>query len=223
MPLLRTNRDLLEGFREGRPESLERVYWAYVRRVDVQVRYLARASKAAELAQPSSVSDLIQEVFTRAFSASARRSYDASRDFGPYLSSIARNCLIDALRARGREVLLTPEDLRDLHAPLEPVETVYDSKVVRVLQEYLAALPHALQGVYRERFVFGKSQLEACGALGLSRRTLRTREEHLRTGLRKALQARGILVAEASSRWPPSKTEDLQPPFAGQRGRLGSP
>lgn len=34
MPLPRTNRSLVDGFRAGKPEALAAVYWEYVRKVE---------------------------------------------------------------------------------------------------------------------------------------------------------------------------------------------
>src|SRR5262252_1647314 len=102
---------LLVSFREGKREALERVYRAYVRSVDRFLHFLVHGSGSSELRQASAVGDLLQEAFVRAFSADARRSYDGLRDYGPYLMTIARNCFVDALRARGHEVLKAPEDL----------------------------------------------------------------------------------------------------------------
>jgi hypothetical protein len=50
--------------------------------------------------------------------------------------------------------------------------------------------------VYRQRFVLGHSQDEASAALGLSRRQLRTAEQRLRNGLRRALLLAGLLREE---------------------------
>src|SRR5262249_23702506 len=151
----RDHPELLVLFREGEKEVLERVYRAYVRPVERYLRALSRTN-AAELGQPSAIADLLQEVFVKAFSADARRSYDGLRQYGPYLATIARNCFIDALRARGREVLKAPEQLpADLEAAPEPTPA-WDPEVLAVLNGYLAELPPALKGVYEQRFVFGR-------------------------------------------------------------------
>jgi hypothetical protein len=57
--------------------------------------------------------------------------------------------------------------------------------------------------------VSGVSQDAACLKLGISRRTLRTGEDRLRTGLRKALQLAGLLheMHNRSSLEPAASTE----------------
>jgi RNA polymerase sigma-70 factor, ECF subfamily len=195
MPFLRTDPELLEGFRRGDPRSLERVYLAYVHSVQRRVRQLVRTTHAPELAQASTTADLVQDVFVRAFGDTARHQYDPSRDYEPYLVGIARHRWVDLLRARGREVLTSPEAMEDSAVPVE-LEAPGDLVVLSVLRDYVASLPEPLRVVYEQRFVHGSSQQRACDALGLSRRTLRTLEEHLRRGVKLALQARGIFCAE---------------------------
>jgi len=199
MPLVRNSPQLLLDFRLGKPAALETVYRHYVRGVDVFLRALARSAGSAELAQPSAIADLLQEVFIRAFSPNARKAYDGLRDFGPYLNTIARNCFIDALRRGKKERML---GLSDSAAALEevPINTQeqYEPVVIAVLESYLSDLPAPLRGVYEQRFELGVSQEAACDRLGISRRSLRTAEEHLRAGLRKALLLAGVWQRELS-------------------------
>src|SRR5262245_34143678 len=105
MPIFRQDRDLLRRFREGDRAALEKVYWAYVGTVvkilrfgfNVPTRgvYVPGALRGEEL------SDLVQEVFTKAFSKPAREGFDGLRDYGPYLSQLTRNLRVDRLRSEG--------------------------------------------------------------------------------------------------------------------------
>jgi len=198
MPLLRSDPELLHAFRHGRREALERVYRHYVRQIDRYTRALARASGHPELGQASAVADLVQDVFLRAFSSSGRNGYDGLREYGPYLATIARNCFVDALRARGREVLKSSDELRSLvpEDDLAEPEAWCDAKTFGVLTDYLRGLPGPLKGVYEQRFVLGLSQEETSAALGMSRRAIRTAEGKLRGGLRKALVRAGISLRD---------------------------
>jgi RNA polymerase sigma factor (sigma-70 family) len=197
MPELVDDAGWRDAYRAGRREALERVYRAHVRPVERYLRSLARAYSSPDLGQASAVADFLQEVFTRAFSASARRSYDGQRDFGAYVAAIARNCFVDALRARGREVLHAyDESTLQLDHPTSAMDEGLDPRVRAVLVAYVAGLPPDLKGVYDLRFAEGRSQDDACTALGVSRRTLRTKEEHLRKGLRRALVSAGVSLAE---------------------------
>lgn len=77
-------------------------------------------------------------------------------------------------------------------------EPLVDPRVTSVLSAYLATLPPPLLGVYEQRFVLGNSQENACSALGVTRRRLRTDEERLKSGLRRALMSHGILRGDLS-------------------------
>ncbi|HKO50537.1 MAG TPA: sigma-70 family RNA polymerase sigma factor [Polyangiaceae bacterium] len=199
MPMLRNTPQLLFDFRAGMPAALETVYRHYVRAVDSYLRALARSAGSPELSQPSAVADMLQEVFIRAFSPNARQAYDGLRDFGPYLNTIARNCFIDALRRGKKERSL---GLHDSAVALEdlPISTQdqYEPVIIAVLDSYLSELPAPLRGVYEQRFELGVSQQAACGKLGISRRSLRTAEERLRNGLRRALLLAGVWQREMS-------------------------
>ena len=224
MSLFRNNPALLAAFRNGERAALEQVYRAYVQPIDRLVRALARGSGCPDLAQGSAVADLVQEIFVRAFSAGSRRGYDGLRDFSPYLATIARNCFVDAQRARGREMLKNPEELSllidDEDAAAAEPEPWGDARVMAVLSDYLRALPPELAGTYRHRFVLGQSQEAASAALGLSRRSLRTAEGKLRRGLRKALARAGISRRDLHS---PGAAETAGDPRLAQGAPAGTP
>lgn len=185
---------LLEAFRRGERWALERVYRAHVRMLDGYVRALARAAQAREAAHEGAVADSLQEIFVRAFAPGARSAYDSTRPYAPYLRKIAKNLFIDQLRAQGRSleesVGTLPDECEAVQRESEPIA---DPLVTTVLSAYLAALSPALRGVYQQRFVLGNSQEIACVALGITRRRLRTDEERLKSGLRRALLNQGIL------------------------------
>jgi RNA polymerase sigma factor (sigma-70 family) len=189
--------DWLNAYRTGQREALESVYWTYISPMKSYLRSLARLAARPDLGQESSVADFVQEVFSRTFSSTARRCYDGQRDFGGYVNIIARNCFVDALRTRQRETkharAAWNERVEELVPPLD--ESV-DPRIHRALAEYLVGLTSELRQVYECRFALGHSQQEACATLGISRRTLRTRESHLIKGLRRALTKGGVSLAE---------------------------
>lgn len=197
MSLFEQNPELLGPFREGRRDVLARVYRAYVRSIERYIHSLCRAFGARESLRSDVLADLLQDIFIKAFAPDARRAFDGARRYGPYLSAIARNCFIDAMRVSGREVLKSPDELQlELDDVSEGPEPRCDPHVRSVLSSYIEELPPSLMGVYEQRFVLGRSQDDASHALGLSRRRLRTEEERLRGGLRRALQRAGLLRAE---------------------------
>jgi len=198
-----------DAYRAGRRDALERVYRVYVRQVERYLRSLARIHSSPDLGQTCAVADFLQEVFARAFSPSARRNYDGRRDFGAYVMAIARNCFIDALRTRGREVRHTLDEmLISAEEGTTPVDDDLDPRVRTVLVSYVAGLKPELKQVYLLRFADCRSQDDACAALGLSRRTLRTRESHLHKGLRRALVRAGVSLTELGR-----STAATQPPL----------
>jgi len=188
---------LLLSFRQGDRAALEAVYRGCVRSVERYLRALARRSGAHDFDQPSAIADLLQEVFIRAFSAAGRKGYDGVRDYMPYLMTIARNCFVDYQRARGREV---PTDAEQLSMAVDDRASVdsgwCEPKAAAVIAAFIRDLAPHLKGVYEQRFVLGRSQAVASSELGLSRRALRTGENQLRMGLRKALARAGISLLE---------------------------
>jgi RNA polymerase sigma-70 factor (ECF subfamily) len=200
MSLLRTDRALLDGFRAGEPKALAAVYWEYVRKIErllsagFEIR--SRGTRVAGVCrQPEDLADLVQEVFTRAFSEKGRRAYDGLRDYGPYLYAIARNILVDWARVRGREI---PSAWKELESALEMTPVVEETAswaapvTMRVVDAYLGALSQELREVHRLRHEECLSQEQAAQKLGIGRQTLRTLERRLQEGLEAALDSAGI-------------------------------
>jgi RNA polymerase sigma factor (sigma-70 family) len=202
MSLLRTDRKLLDRFRAGSPEALGVVYWGYVRKVErllsagFEVRHRGTWVGGA-CCQPADLADLVQDVFVRAFSDKGRQAYDGLRDYGPYLYAIARNVLVDWARVRGREI---PSPWTELATAIERAPLVENAApwaepaTMRVVEEYLRALPQDLREVHRLRHEQGLSQEQAAQKLSVGRQTLRTLERRLQDGLAAALDAAGISV-----------------------------
>jgi RNA polymerase sigma factor (sigma-70 family) len=199
MPIFQGDPAFLDAFRRGERWALERVYRAHVRAIDRYLTALAHAAHAPELIQPGSIADLLQEVFVRALSPGARAAYDSDRPYAPYLRRIAKNLLIDQLRARGRSVEESLEVLPDSDSIPSDYREPADPRVNAVLASYLAGLTPDLRGIYDQRFVLGNSQETACAALGITRRRLRTDEARLLSGLRRALLHNGIMRGDLTA------------------------
>jgi RNA polymerase sigma factor (sigma-70 family) len=169
MVALPQDSEWLEAFRLGDRQALERVYRIYVRGIERYLRALGRTSLVPELAQSTAIADLLQEVFVRAFSPTARRNYDGVRDYGAYLTTIARNCFVDALRAHGRQVLHAQEEwLLQVDQDGEFSDDGLDPRVRAVLDRYVAELPSHLKQVYESRFERGESQHDSSAKLQIS-------------------------------------------------------
>ena len=195
----RTKPEQLARFRAGEREALTDVYRVYAPTIDVYLRRLAFAAGRREC-DSGVLSDIRQETFTRAFGDGARAAFDATRAYLPYLQTIARNCFLDWRRSLRREQLRCGEfDLVFACATTErPTEDI-DPLIWNVVNHYLTGLSPELREVYEARYVRDCSQADAAGVLGLSRRRLRTAEEQLRKGLRKAFQHAGMRRSELSA------------------------
>ena len=183
------------AFRRGDREATEKVYLDHI---DVVERYVRTALFRAGKLSPANLADVVQDVFTKAFSRSARESYDGSREYAPFLMTIAHHALVDWLRKCGREL---PEGDLEMHfAPALSSAWVaenetYGPELLAAVSSYVESLPAPLRAVHEQRFIAAEPQKRAAEALGISRQNLRTLERKLVDGLRRAIR-RAKLVDE---------------------------
>jgi len=197
MSIFRGKAELLTRFRRGDRDALEEVYRAYVDKVSKIVRFGFRLPEGGTIVaglgwRADEVADIVQEVFARSFSHSARASYDGERDYAPYLYAVTRNVLTDRARRLGRELPMSWSDLlrmheEDLGANEEELSWA-DAATMAAARAYIDGLGDDLKQVHEARYVQGLSQREAAEKIGISRQTLRTLEGRLRDGLRQRLQ-----------------------------------
>jgi RNA polymerase sigma factor (sigma-70 family) len=198
MPFFSGRPDLLKRFRDGDQGVCEDVYWTYVDRVELIVRRGFQIQSGSQVAgvPAHEVADVVQEVFAKAFRTQARISFDGLREYGPFIATIARNTLADWLRARNKSVNQVASSLPDIpDVPDDAVDSDpawADEGTVRLVEAYLSALPAELANVHKQRFILGRSQVQAAADLGLSRQQLRTREAELKSGLRRLLKRREL-------------------------------
>jgi RNA polymerase sigma-70 factor, ECF subfamily len=180
-------RELLAAFRRGERAAMEQVYWGCVDEIERVVRSaLAKARiQSRWQASASDVRDLVQETFVRAFDERARIAYDGLRPYLPFLCTIARNLVVDAVRKQGREITTAELELPDEPEPELPWT---DRATVRAVEEYLAGLDPELRAVHERLYVQNESQEAAGRALGLSRQQVRTLAHKLRAGLARHLR-----------------------------------
>jgi RNA polymerase sigma factor (sigma-70 family) len=178
---------LLEAFRRGDRAALEKVYRAHI---DAVERFLASRLARARRFSATNLADLVQEVFLRAFSQSARKSYDGERDYGPFLITIAKNVFIDWIRRSSREVgdARALEGLVDAAADDPAADELFEPELVEATTSYVEQLSPELRSVHERRFVHAEPQRSAAEALGISRQNLRTLEKKLVDGLRRELR-----------------------------------
>lgn len=185
--------NLLEAYRSGNREAFACIYRQYAQTVH---SYLLRRIGAR-----GDVPDIMQEVFIRAFSIDVREKYDGVRAYGPFLRAIARNVAIDWARRRRREVAMEI-DVLETAVCQTAGDYVFDvpcgEHTIRIgaVIDYLNTLDPDLKRIYEERFWRGSTQQRAASSLGISRQTLRTREQRLLAGLRRKLEhGQGISAA----------------------------
>jgi RNA polymerase sigma factor (sigma-70 family) len=182
--LLSTNNDVLLGFRAGDTGVLARIYRYYLGHVRGAIRAaIARRRPGTAF----NLDDLVQEVFARAFTASARQGYDGVRPYGPYLSAISRNIVAAQAQQVGREVVADPERMVSLASDPASDLTQSEARTCAQLARLVGGLPPDLRAVYAIRFEAGQSQRDACTALGVTRQSLRTLERKLVDGMRRRL------------------------------------
>ncbi len=211
--ILVENRTLLDGFRRGDKPALLEVYRSYVPDV---TRFLIRGFTFDSGGKLCSfrgfrggyeVEAAVQEVFRRAFEERARLAYDGIHPYRPYLLRIARNLVINDLKAKspllfrfrtGQPIVLepaeeeTPESLpAEIRSPEEELEV---REVAGLVAEFKAKLDTRERGVFEERFEKGLSAEKAGAALGLSRSQVRTTETKLRAEFLSHMQRSGYLT-----------------------------
>ena len=189
----RWSAEFWERFRQGDRGVIEEVYWAHVRLIEHVLKagfwLKGRALLVPGVRDADQRADLVQEVFVRAFSDGARRSFDVLLDYRSYLLGISRNLLIDHhRRIRSRPIA---RDVR-LDRPQEDVPSPeqlswQSSDLIEVVELYVAGLKSPLRDLYHARYVLGRSQRQVAHGLGLSRQNVRTLEERVKAGLRSAL------------------------------------
>jgi RNA polymerase sigma factor (sigma-70 family) len=132
--------------------------------------------------------DLVQEVFSRAFTSRARLSFDPTRAYGPYLLAIGRHVLVDWHRS-DRQRRRLDGSLWEVMCLTESSQSVVasDPGPDKAIEAYVDTLDRRLQEVFDQMVVRGRSQRDTALALGLSRQNVRTLEQRLRAGIKRAV------------------------------------
>jgi RNA polymerase sigma-70 factor (ECF subfamily) len=134
------------------------------------------------------VEDVVQTIFLSLHRA--RHTYRSERPFGPWLHAIARNAVIDHLRARGRrprEVSLEDDGVPEPTAPAREPVAEGQRSLSAELAEALAELPPAQREAVELLHVEGLSVAEAAEQVGVSRGALKGRAHRGYKALRARL------------------------------------
>src|SRR5688500_17936095 len=127
--------DLMRAAQQGDGGAYLELLLAITPRIRQVVRRQRGFAGAAE------VEDLVQEVLLSVHAV--RTTYDPSRPFGPWLSAIVRNRLVDGARryARITKREVTVDDIDVTFAGVETNEQVADESDAAALHEAVRALP----------------------------------------------------------------------------------
>lgn len=207
MSLLETDPTLLDAFRRGDRSALGKVFLAHCDDVARQVR----AARVPE----HEVESLVQDVFVKAFSPSARQSYDGLRPYGAWLNTITRNLVIDRARRERRVDLRAPDDMPVITADDDPRAAQEGRELEAVVDGWRRGLDDDDARLFAVRFEEARSLGQAAAALGWSEIRVRKRDTALRAGLLGALRAAGFLetarVKIGTSLLARKKTKALAP------------
>lgn len=199
--MLERDRALLDAFRRGERDALTRVFRAYAADVALTLRSGVVVSVDGQRVRvgvglpETEVESLIQETFARAFSPKARAAYDGLRPYGAYLSTIARNLLIDRERARRRENVASYDDLAGLAADerTDPGFRLEEQQLLAVVQNVRVSLVEPDATIFRLRFEERQSCRAIAEAIGTTEIVVRRRETRLRDRLLRELRKAGFL------------------------------
>ncbi len=209
MPVFENNRPLLDAFREGRPEALEKVYYAYFDQIERLVRMgftmgTGTRTRILGVTNPDEKRDIIQEVFTRAFSLPARMAFDGLRPYKPYIFRIAKNLLVDRLRKKNKDFVLDPKSFPEDEGPegrgdanlepaVDPEDALHLQRLMKATREYVSTLSDELKLFIRLRFEEELSQREVSEKMNITRRRVRTLETKAQSGLKAYLHKQRLI------------------------------
>ena len=168
-------RELVQTFQQGDESVYDEIYVRYRGRVySVCYRMLGRAPEAEEATQ---------ETFLRAYQALGR--FNGSYYLGAWLSRIAANVCVDALRARARATLVAlPDDLENLWSTPSTEDVVVGDHPR--LDAAIDAIQPLHASALRLRAVQGLSHQEMAHHLAMTPSQVKALLHRARTSLRRA-------------------------------------
>jgi RNA polymerase sigma factor (sigma-70 family) len=130
------------------------------------------------------IDDAVQTAFVRIL----ERDLPVRGELAAYVFATARNVCINTLRYR-RHLEAHVESLQLVEAGRvsDSGDTGFELQAVRVVMDYVTALPADLSALFRTRYVACLSQRESAERLGMTRRRVRTLERRLLVGLARRL------------------------------------
>ncbi len=161
----------------------EGAYRRFLEGVTPYLRGLARRGCDRYGASPGDSEDIVQETLLALHLK--RGTWDAGRPIGPWISTVARHKLIDALRRRGRSVSVPIDEVAASLEAQEPAQGLEGAEVDRLLAH--------LKG--RQREIVRSVSIEAAGIRETARR-LQMTEGAVRVALHRALKSLAALYKD---------------------------
>ena len=183
---LESDAQWVSSFRRGDRAALEKVFLAYSDLVAGE----ARKSRLPE----HEVEAAVHDVFLKAFSRSARLSWDGVRPYGAWLRIMTRNLLVDRYRRESRTESLAQRDADALVLDeRDPAEQHEDAELFQVLQVFQEGLTPDEKDLFHTRYEEGLSLVRSADSLGWSEIRVRRMDTALRTKLLSSIQKAGFL------------------------------
>jgi RNA polymerase sigma-70 factor (ECF subfamily) len=120
----------------------------------------------------------------------ARGTYDSSRPLNAWIYAVARNYIIDLLRARGPDTV-PYEDAFESESDVQNEESRDEAELVSVVRREIGKLDERDQRIAMIVFFEGMSGADASRALGIPAGTVRWRVHAIRRLLAKKIGERG--------------------------------
>lgn len=208
------NPEHLADFRRGDRKALSRVYQTHAPEVARMLSSGFSFQTGGTLIRfqgslsPYDLQEVLQETFLRAFAESARRAFDSSRPYGPYIKQIARNVVLDIFRkktlhqryfvtlgrlthegeteeeASGRLGLTTVDD---------PEEQAWKAQIRNVVASFVADLGPDDRRIVDEHLAGDLSQAQIALTMGVDRNEIRRRIKAIRERLLRHLKSEGFI------------------------------
>lgn len=224
MALLRENRELLEAFRRGERAAMTAVYQEYARPVFGLLREgfgfqsQGRLMRYPGLHDPLELECAVQEVFARAFAPQARQAYDGLRPFSNYLFTIARNLVIDGLRAGRHERWgRAEEDAGERREAAEaeaaggesPERAAMEQELLAHVRGFKDALDARERAFFELRFEQGLTRDQVMARLSISAHRLNAYERGLKRRFFKLMRRHGYFEGHRWQHPPLSASTQL--------------
>lgn len=221
--LLVEDRALLDAYRRGETEALERVYRAYAPEVAKLLRHGfsfesgGRSCRFRGVRSEFDLEDRLHDVFARAFGERARLSYDGLTPYLAYIRTIAKNLIIDDFRKKERVLveysvdLPEPDEREAVAGATEPLLGRVDAtgrpehdrsqaEVVELVNRFKQGLKDRERQVYELRFEQELEHHQISQATGLSASKIKTSEERIRTRFFRFMHERGYFKGYVQER-----------------------